>query len=604
LASGADPVRAAATRTLYVQIRNAFAAAMVVTVYMAVTAWPYNPPALVLAWTGVQLATQVLRLGLVIAYRRADPPDEALPGWARLVTGYMALAGAVWGSTAFLFIHTDQPITLALTLCGLYGIAGGSVPGNAYNPAGLYAFVGLIFACVFAKLAMQPTAGHIALGVASLGFALILFGFCRVQAASVRESLRIRFENLELLEQLRARTAEAEDARRKAEQASLAKSQFLAAASHDLRQPLYALSLFASSLEGLKLSREGRTVVSRIQANIDALEGLFSGLLDISRLQAGVVTPAFEPVGVDALFGQLEPVFQPMAAEKGLRLQFQGADLWVRSDPVLLEQILVNLVSNALRYTAEGAVTVAAERLEGDQVRLAVSDTGVGIAAGDLARIFEDFVQLANPERDRRKGMGLGLAICQRAAALLGGEIEVASEPGRGSRFALRQPLAAAPRTRAAVSLAAGEDPLGGLSLLFIDDEQEIRDALVRLVGQWGVAVDLAGDAAEALAMVDRGRRYDAILCDYRLAGGLDGLGLIAELLARHRGAEPKAWLVTGDLDQDLMARAQAAGTPLLHKPLKAAQLRALLSHAASVGARGAPSPRASAPSRRSKAAS
>lgn len=577
----ADSVRAAAIRTLYVQIRNAFAAAMVVTIYMAATAWPYNPPSVVLGWAGVQVSTQLLRLGLVMAYRRADPPDEALAGWARLITAYMALAGAVWGSTAFLFIHPDEPITLALTLCGLYGITGGSVPGNAYNPAGLYAFVGLIFACVFAKLAMQPTAGHIALGVASAGFALILFGFCRVQAVTIAESLRVRFENLELLEQLRARTAEAEDARRKAEQASLAKSQFLAAASHDLRQPLYALSLFSSSLEGMKLSSKGRAVVSRIQANIDALEDLFSGLLDISRLQAGVITPSREPMSVAALFARLEPMFQPMAAEKGLRLSFQPADLWVESDSVLLEQILVNLIGNALRYTVEGGVSVSASPAGGNQARLEVADTGVGVAADDLTRIFDDFVQLANPERDRRKGMGLGLAICQRATALLGGEIEVSSEPGKGSRFALAQPLAGRP-ILAAPGPGASNDPLAGLSLLFVDDEPDIREGLARLVGQWGVAVDAVPDAASALALVESGRHYHAILCDHRLAGDMDGLTLVAELVRRHPGSAPKAWLVTGDLDPGLMSRAQAAGTPLLHKPLKAAQLRALLSHAAS----------------------
>ncbi|MCW5760489.1 MAG: hypothetical protein KIS90_12045, partial [Phenylobacterium sp.] len=250
----AHEVRAEAIRTLYVQIGNAFAAAMVVTIYMVVTAWLYNPPAVVLGWAAVQTSTQLLRLVLVAAYRRRPRADAELPRWANLVTAYMALAGAVWGSTAFLFIHLDEPITLALTLCGLYGISGGSVPGNAYNPPGLYAFVGLIFLSVFARLAAAPTPGHLALGVASLGFAAILFGFCRVQARTVMEGFRIRFENLDLLAQLQARTEESDAARRKAEQASLAKSQFLAAASHDLRQPLYALSLYSTTQEGQRLS--------------------------------------------------------------------------------------------------------------------------------------------------------------------------------------------------------------------------------------------------------------------------------------------------------------------------------------------------------------
>lgn len=594
-ATDAPAVQAELVRTLYLQIGNAFAAAMVVTIYMAVTAWPYNAPAVVLGWLAVQLATQLLRLALVVAYRRVGPPDAALGRWAALVTGYMALAGAVWGSTAFLFIHMDQPITLALTLCGLYGIAGGSVPGNAYNPPGLYAFVGIIFLAVFAKLATQPTAGHLALGVASMGFAAILFGFCRVQARTVREGVRIRFENLDLLAQLRQRTEEAEAARRKAEQASLAKSQFLAAASHDLRQPLYALSLFSSSLEGLRLSREGRAVVGRIQANIDALEGLFSGLLDVSRLEAGVITPAREPVSLATLFARLEPVFRPIAAEKGLTLELPAAPLFVDSDPVLLEQIVSNLIANALRYTERGAVTVATAEAD-SQVRITVRDTGVGIAAGDLSRIFDDFVQLGNPERDRRKGMGLGLTICRRAAELLETEIDVVSAPGRGSTFSLRLPVAQAPDAAPAPALSLAADPLEGLTLLFVDDDADVREALVRLVRQWGVVVDEAAEAQAALARLGAGARYRAVLCDYRL-GESDGLTLVGEILARHPGPAPAVWLVTGDLDPELMARAQAAGIPLLHKPLKAAQLRALLAHAAS-RAPGAPptAARAAAP--------
>ena len=574
-------LRAEAIRTLYAQIGNAFAAAMVVTVYMAVTAWPFQAPALVIGWLAVQISTQLLRLALVATYRRARPADADLPRWANLVTAYMALAGAVWGSTAFLFINLDDPITLALTLCGLYGISAGSVPGNAYNPPGLYAFVGVIYVSVFAKLASEPTAGHLALGIASLGFAAIMFGFCRVQAATVMEAFRIRFENLDLLGQLRVRTEESDAARRKAEQASLAKSQFLAAASHDLRQPLYALSLFSSSLEGLKLSREGKGVVARIQANIDALEGLFSGLLDISRLEAGVVTPTREPVSATALFARLDQVFRPMAEEKALSLSFASTTDWVLSDLVLLEQILSNLIGNALRYTHEGGVEVQAQGMADGQVRFEVRDSGVGIAPGDVARIFDDFVQLGNPERDRKKGMGLGLTICRRASALLDAEITVRSQLGRGSAFAIVQPATAAP-AQIAPEPAPANDPLAGLPLLFVDDDADVREALVRLVRQWGVEVDAVPDARGALALLETGRRYRAFLCDYRLTGDLDGLTLVGEVARRHPKPAPDAWLVTGDLDPDLMTRAQAAGVTLLHKPLKAAQLRALLSHAAS----------------------
>ena len=574
-ATEADPVETEAIRTLYLQLRNSAAAAGIVTLYMVVTTWPWSPHRTILLWLAVQLSTQVAREGLLQGYRHARPTPEALPRWALFYTFYMGCAGMVWGSTIFLFARPAEPITVALTLCGLFGIAGGSVPANAYNPPGLYAFVGLIFSFVLVRMITVGTTGYPALGVAAVGFAAILILFCRVQARTIRDGFRIRFENRALVAELIIQKAQAEEARRTAEQANLAKSQFLAAASHDLRQPLYALGLFSASLEDLKLDAEGKRVVGNIQDNIAVLESLFDGLLDVSKLEAGAVQARLAPVSVDELFDRLSHYFRPLAAERGLDLRLRSGGEYVLSDPVLLEQVLSNLISNALRCTHKGAILIAA-RQRGLKLRFEIWDTGVGIARTDLRRIFDEFVQLGNPERDRRKGLGLGLSIARRSVALLDGEIEVASRLGKGSRFLFSQPLIARPD-----SLPADLPPPAAITragaIMLVDDDRHVQRGLAELLGRWGVAFEIVGDAASALRRIDQGARPGLVLSDYRLPGGMNGLDLIGAVRALDLAEAPDMVLVTGDLDPKLIATAQKMDVPLLYKPLRTGQLKALL---------------------------
>ena len=576
-----DPVRAANVRALFLQMRGSAVSSLIVTAYMVATAWPYTAWETIAAWTGVQLASQLLRELLIRAWRRRAPPDDEVGRWAQLYTAFMLLTGTIWGATIFLFAHPAEPITVALTLCALYGVGGGSVPLQAYNPPSLYALVGPIFAAVLVRLLATGEFGYIMLGIASAAFAVIMVAVCRVQARTLDEGFRIRFENLALVEALTVEKAAAEKARHEAESASLAKSQFLAAASHDLRQPLYALSLFSASLGALKLDDDGRTVVHRIQDSIAAMESLFIGLLDISRLDAGVVQPRLAAVSVDALFDRLSQYFHPIAIERQLDLRFRSDGEWATSDVMLLEQVLSNLVSNALRCTAKGAVLIAARR-RGPDIRFEVWDTGIGIGEADRQRIFEEFVQLDNPERDRRKGLGLGLSIAQRSAVLIGGAITLSSRLGRGSRFTLMQPSTLPPSTVPPIGMepASNDSRLAvssDLPLLIVDDDRDVRAALGDLLTRWGVRFDCVAGADEALARVEGGMRYGLVLADYRLPGALNGLDLIAAIEQCHPAPLPARALITADFDPDLIAAAHAQGVPLLHKPLGAGKLRSLL---------------------------
>jgi signal transduction histidine kinase len=323
-AATGDEIRAEAIRTLYAQMRNTSLAAMVITVYMIAASWAFTDHAVILGWAVVQAGTIALREGMIHVFHKRERADAELERWATYYIAHQALVGLTWGATMFLFAHPDQPITVALTLCCLYSIGAGAVPGQSYTPASLYTLIAVLFSLVAVRLIATGSFGYILLGSASALFGLTMVGFCRVQHKILREGFRIRFENRALLDALVVEKAEAEEARNRAELASLAKSQFLAAASHDLRQPLYALSLFSASLRELTLDDEGRNVVGRIQDSIGVMESLFEGLLDVSRLEAGVVQAHVTEVSVDALFDRLSQVFHPIALDRGLDLRFRS----------------------------------------------------------------------------------------------------------------------------------------------------------------------------------------------------------------------------------------------------------------------------------------
>ncbi len=565
-----DPVWAECILTLYKQVPNSFAAAITVTIFMAFTAWPYSSHPAIIAWVAIQALSQVARLVLFLAYRRVKPAPAQLQPWAHFYSAYMLAAGLIWGATIFLFSHPTEPITLALTLCGLYGISAGSVPGNAYNLPGCYAFVVTIFVMVLARMFIVGDFGHIVLGLASALFALIMVLFARVQNRTFRDGFDIRFENLQLLEETRL-------AQLRAEAANLAKSQFLAAASHDLRQPLYALSLFSGSLKNFALDADGHDLVRKIQDNIAAMETLFNGLLDLSRLEAGAVKTNIHAFALQPLFDRLEHYFAPQARAQGLAMRFAPTTLWVEGDEVLSEQILMNLLANALRYTLSGRIVVAARRQNG-RVGLQVSDTGKGIDEADQQRIFEEFVQVGNTERDRSKGLGLGLAIASRTAQLLGSRIELRSQPGKGSRFGFSLARAVPQATAAKSAPSPVADLTASLRVLIIDDDQAVREALDRLLTGWGLDFTIAAGLDEARAAL-QGAPFQAVLCDYRLREGHVGLDFLSGIKSDNG---PGLCLITGDVDSELMKRAAEAGIFLIHKPVDPARLRALLNHLAS----------------------
>ena len=360
------------------------------------------------------------------------------------------------------------------------------------------------------------------------------------------------------------------------EAANLAKSRFLAAASHDLRQPLHALNLFVTQLRRETDQAEQARLVARIDASVAAMNELFNALLDISKLDAGVVTPSISEFPVDHLLNRVEMTFAAASREKGLRLRVVSSQAFIRSDFILLERILLNLVSNAIRYTVRGGVVVGCRR-RGGALRIEVWDSGIGIPEDQRGSIFREFYQLPAAERDRSGGLGLGLAIVDRLCRLLGHPIELISQLGRGSRFVVV--VATAPRRRLTEQpLETVTDQTMGKLVLVIDDDALVLDSMRGALKSWGCSVVTASSGAAALAcLAELERPPDLIISDYRLADGNNGIEAIARLREMLRAPVP-AFLISGDTAPERLREAGASGYYLLHKPVLPITLRATIS--------------------------
>jgi signal transduction histidine kinase/CheY-like chemotaxis protein len=371
--------------------------------------------------------------------------------------------------------------------------------------------------------------------------------------------------------------AEIEDKGRQLEIANKYKSHFLASASHDLRQPLHALNLFVAQLRDESNPAERSRLVSRIDAAVGSMNELFEALLDMTKLEAGILKPNPTAIPVKRLLDRIETTFADAARKKGLRLRVVASDAWVSSDPILLERIMLNLVSNAVCYTERGGVVVGC-RHRGPELRIDICDTGAGIPADERQRIFGEFYQLSGLASDRSGGFGLGLAIVDRLGRLLGHRVELESSPGRGSRFSVSVPLAAQPRTaEMPAPLAAIADPARGKRVIVIDDDALVLDGMRGILQSWGCQVQTAASGDAALAgLAKDGGSPDLIISDSRLADGESGVETIERLRAAV-GAPVPAFVITGDTAPERLREARAGGFLLLHKPVSPMALRTTL---------------------------
>jgi CheY-like chemotaxis protein/anti-sigma regulatory factor (Ser/Thr protein kinase) len=381
------------------------------------------------------------------------------------------------------------------------------------------------------------------------------------------EELRRINETLE--QRVADRTRKLERAMKDAERASEAKTRFLAAVSHDLVQPLNAAQLLTHALIGRVSDKSSRQSLDQISGALGATEDLIEGLLDISRLDAGGMEPRRSRFPLGELFSQLQGEFSVLARERGLELACVETRLWVETDPQLLRRILQNFLSNAVRYTPKGRVLIGCRR-RGGRVMIGVWDTGPGLTREDQAVIFEEFRRLG--DRQHAPGLGLGLAIAERMARLLGHEIELASQPGRGTVFGVH-----VPRTepaRAAPQRVADRSEPGSGRVLIVDNEAAMLGSLDTLVSGWGFEVRVAGDAAQARAAAE-GFAPELLIVDFHLDDGRTGLELLDGL--REAGCAAPAILISADHAAEVRQAARRAGCEFLHKPIRPLALRSVM---------------------------
>jgi len=579
-ASPADPrIEADSVRALYAQMTRMTVTPLVAGAIVVTALWATSAPLELLAWYALVAANSAVRLALDRRFWRepADLPRAAF--WARCFAWNNVVNGAIFGSSAIFFFPPDDTLRQMFLMFTL-GAAATSSAVVAYYPPAMLGYLCALFGPVFVRVVMEGglTDGFVTLGVLFVFGVLVAFGFG--QARMLRELIAMRRRNLDLIEELRSKTELAEAAQRKAEQASLAKSQFFTAASHDLRQPLHALGLFAAALRDAQHGRGNTKNVDQILSSVDALESLFDELLDISKLDAGYIKPSLAHVPAAALFGRLAGIYTAAARKSGLRLRFAPTRAVLLADSVLLERVLSNLVSNALRYTLQGRVLVGCRR-RGGEIALEVWDTGIGIPEHQRKRVFDEFFQIGNPERDRKKGLGLGLATVKRISDLLGYRIEMGSRVGRGTVFRLFVPAGDPGRVTVAPPMAQEEEVnlLAGTVIVLIEDERAVREGTTSVFSQWGCRIVASASADEAAAaLAEAALKPDVIVADYRLREHRTGADAI-DALRKRFGAKIPALLASGDTTPELFKEARERGLLLLIKPVRAARMRAVLLH-------------------------
>jgi len=537
----------------------------------AIFYWRLRDP-MALVWLGL-VFLQLLRYPQAAAYHTDPDAAQRSAHWARHKTRELFIYSSLWGLAPWLFMPQDNLPMTALMMLMILGLSTGGVPAVTPRWSTTLGFVVPMVLGLITAMAWRGDDVHLFLAACSTVYLGATLHFAREQHQLLTKSLLTRFEKEALAEQLVRQMAVTQ-------RVSEEKTRFFAAASHDLRQPLHAIALFGAVIEKDLQGRPEHIHAARLMRAVGALGNSLDTMLDVSRLDAGVIVPEVQAVALNTVFQSLNQLFASRADEKGLQLRLRANPLWVWSDPALLQRLLANLVENAIKYTARGGVLVVA-RARDSQVWVEVRDTGMGIAPDQQEHIFDEFYQVNNPSRDRTQGLGIGLSIVRRLSKLLEHPVRVQSRPGRGSRFCVVLPAAPAPEPPA-LAPTPGSAVWGMLParVLMIEDEVDIGDAVAAWLGSSGVALQVVQDEAGATAAFARAAQdkkpFDILICDYRLAGGADGLDVGLRLRQRFDPQLPML-LVTGETAPERLQRVRDSGVPVLFKPVPADALLAAL---------------------------
>jgi two-component system, sensor histidine kinase len=521
------------------------------------------------AWTSFIILCAACHILLCRLYRQSGSTATRWRFWALWFTIVSFAEGIGWGWASIGLASANRPDVKHLVFLIVGGVAAASVPGfSPYLPAFLALFIPTILGALVASITSADLIQQAAFPVM-----LVFVGATGAIGFKANQSFK---QHILLRAQTEKLANDLEQQKDIAERASLAKSTFLAAASHDLRQPVHALGLLAGALRGVAMAPEGNLLLDQIEASTNAMDELFTALLDISRLDAGVVEVHRRPFAVGPILDRICRDHVDEAKTKEISIILKRGNVLVDSDPILLERIMRNLISNAVRYTDSGRVVVGCRR-RGSSVSIQVWDTGRGIPIDQQEQVFQEYYQLGNTERDRAKGLGLGLAIVRRMTDLLDCKLTLRSQPGRGSCFDITVPISKRLTELVPVQPVALSGALAHGLIVVIDDEVAIQRAMSSLLTGWGHEVVASGSLEEAMQRLSsRPDRPDLLICDFRLREGDNGITVIERIRSEYNKEIP-GMLITGDTAPDRLAEARASGLILLHKPVSNAKLRAAI---------------------------
>ena len=523
----------------------------------------------ILVWAALLHLTQLHRFYAAWIYDKTPAESKDIRVAIKQYATAHGISGAVWGSAPWLFMPNGNIALTALIALMLLCMSSMSMMALSNNRQALAYFNYPLALGLSSALFWQADSWSIFIGVGALVYIQNTVRYGTKQNQLLADSLGIQFKNEALAKDLAAQI-------QKVEQASQDKTRFFASASHDLRQPLHSLGLFGSAIQAHLKNTPQEPLATHLMQCVNSLESSFSSMLDVSKLDAGVVVAQVQATSLAQVFRKLSSTFSRQAEARGLALRFKPGNKWVQTDPALLERLLGNLIQNALKFTTHGGVTLIARTI-GAHVRVEVWDTGHGIADRELALIFDEFYQVGNQERDRSMGLGMGLAIVKRLAALLHAPLAVASHSGRGSVFKIQMPAAARQIEKPLFqtqSVSSGVfRALTGLHVLVIDDEADVRESTTAALRLYGLQVEVADGLARACEIASRlGDQLGAVITDYRLCNGKDGIE-VAQTLNNLLGRTIPTLLITGDTAPDRVRHAEISGLTVLYKPVPISQM-------------------------------
>lgn len=534
-----------------------------------------------LLWTAALLCILVRGIWLTEKFNRAGASGDTLIHLGRRLAGNGFMAGSLWGSSSFLLLVLGdiQQASVLISMIGLV-IMGGAGAQAQYGRL-VTAFVSATTMFFVCGMAINPDIPPFML-VGFILYGVVALGFAAEQKISVQEVIELNLQNERLLREARAAMEALASAKNVAEKANSAKTRFLAATSHDLRQPVHALSLYIAHLHSCRDQREFMETLRMADSAMRAMKDLLDAVLDLSRISLGTFIPSVSSFDLGNILQRVDLRLRPLADAKNIALVIDDFKGSTRSDPVLLERILCNVVSNAISYTAMGRITMRI-RQRRQCISIQVVDTGIGIPKHEQVQVFEEFYQLQNPERDREKGLGLGLAIVAQLSALLSHPIALRSRVGRGTIFRINLPLSTDIVETIPARRMSEQYDLSNCLVLVIDDDRLGLDSIVRTLKDMGCRITAASGGAEALEAIEgEGEVPDMIVTDYRLRLGETGIDVIRMLRQAMQGdaaAQPAipALIISGDTSPEEVAAMTQAGLPMLYKPVDPGLLRATI---------------------------